>query len=206
MRKLILLLIFTSSTFGIIFGQTNPASKNVNKPEVESKKTPSTDLDNLVGLKGEVAPIFTLPSMNGTEYSLEKLRGKVVVINLWGTFCAPCLEEMPKLNSMVENYNGKNVVFLAPAPDEKKVLEGFLNKYSFSYQILPNAFSLIRNYAPHQKSDDPNKKGSFVMLLPTHLVIDQKGTVTYHEWGFRKDTIKSMTDEIDRLLAENKAK
>lgn len=204
MKKLILLLTLTLFAFGIVFGQSNPTPKIINQPKTEASKSPSLDLDNLVGLKGETAPTFTLPAMDGTEYNLEKLRGKIVVINLWATFCAPCLEEMPKLNSLVEKFSGKDVVFLALAPYEKTVLEGFFKKYSFTYQVLPGAFGLIRNYAPHQKSDDPKKKGGFMMVLPTHLVIDQKGVVNYHEWGFRKDTIKNITDEIDRLLSENK--
>ena len=44
------------------------------------------------------------------------------------------------------------------------------------------------------------------MILPTHLMIDQTGVVTYHEWGFRKDTIENLSGEINRLLSKNKAK
>jgi peroxiredoxin len=111
-----------------------------------------------------------------------------------------------RTNSLVEKYKGKNVVFLAPTPDDKAVLEGFLKKYPFNYQVIPNGFGVVEKYAPHKKSDDPQKKGGFLMLLPTHLVIDQTGVVTYHEWGFRKDTVDKLSSEIEKLLIEKKSK
>lgn len=206
MKKLILPILLNLFAYGMVFGQTSPAPKIVNQPAAESKKTPPLNLSDLVGLNGQIAPAFTIPSINGTEYNLEKLRGKIVVINLWGTFCPPCIEEMPKLNSLVETYKGKEVVFLAPTPDDKAILETFLQKYSFSYQVLPNGFNIVEKYAPHKKSDDPQKKGGFMMLLPTHLVIDQTGVVTYHEWGFRKDTVDKLSNEIEKLLVKNKSK
>ncbi|MGI8467591.1 MAG: TlpA family protein disulfide reductase [Pyrinomonadaceae bacterium] len=177
----------------------------VNQPATETKKKP-LNIDDLVGLKGQNAPPFTLLSMDGTEYNLEKLRGKIVVINLWETFCPPSITEMPELNALVEKYKDKEIVFLAPAPDEKAVLEGFLQKHPFSYQVLPNGFNIIKQYAPHKKSDDLQKKSGFIMLLPTHLVIDQTGVVTYHEWGFRKDTVNKLSGEIEKLLSKAEQK
>lgn len=206
MKKLIMPMLLNLFAFGIVFGQTSPAPKIVNQTTAESKKTPPSDLSDLIGLKGQTAPAFILSSTSGTEYNLEKMRGQVVVINLWATFCPPCIEEMPKLNSLVEKYKNKAVVFLAPTPDDKAVLETFLQKYPFNYQVLPNGFGIVKQYAPHKKSADPQKKGGFLMLLPTHLVIDQAGVVTYHEWGFRKDTIDGLSGEIERLLTKNKSK
>lgn len=206
MKKLILPLLLNLFAFGIVFGQTSPAPRIINQPTAESKKTPPGGLPDLVGLKGQTAPLFTIPAMDGTEYNLEKLRGKIVVINLWGTFCPPCITEMPELNSLAKKYRDKAVVFLAPAPDDKAVLESFLQQHPFNYQVLPNGFGVIEKYAPHKKSVDPQKKGGFLMLLPTHLVIDQTGVVTYHEWGFRKDTAALISREIEKLLAKNTLK
>lgn len=205
MKKLILPLLLNLLAFGTAFGQTAPAPLIINRPAAESKKTP-TSLPDLVGLKGQLAPQFTLPAMDGTQYNLANLRGKIVVVNLWGTFCPPCVVEMPELNSLVEKYRGKEVVFLAPTPDDKAVLGTFLQKYPFSYQVLPNGFGVVEKYAPHKKSDNSQKKGGFLMLLPTHLVIDQTGVVTYHEWGFRKNTAALISQEIEKLLAKNALK
>ena len=202
-KNLILLIAITTFQSIIIFGQTSPPPQIINNPSAETKKFAPFNPVDLVGLKGQTAPQFVLSSINGTEYNLENLRGKIVILNLWGTFCPPCIVEMPELNQLVEKYKDKKVVFLAPAPDGKTDLEVFLQKHPFNYHVLPNAFAVIEKYAPHKKSDDPQKKGGFMMLLPTHLVIDQNGLVTYHNWGFDKNTSKNLAGEIDRLLAEN---
>lgn len=186
------------------FGQTAAAPIVTNTlPPEKAQKKPFNPAD-LVGLKGQSAPQFILPAMNGTEYNLGKLRGKIIVVNLWGTFCGPCIVEMPELNALVEKYREKEVVFLAPAPDDKAILESFLPKHPFNYQILPNGFAVIEKYAPHKKSDDPSKIGGFMMLLPTHLIINQTGVVTYHAWGYSKTTVAELTKEIENLLTQKK--
>ncbi|MGI8555328.1 MAG: redoxin domain-containing protein [Pyrinomonadaceae bacterium] len=203
-KNLILMIVLTVLQSAISFGQTSPPPQITNNSSPETKKSASFNPADLVGLKGQAAPQFVLPSMDRTEYNLENLRGKIVVVNLWGTFCAPCMVELPELNRLVEKYKNKNVVFLAPAPDGKTDLEVFLQKHPFNYQVLPNAFAVIKDYAPRRQSDDPQKKGGFMMLLPTHLVIDQNGFVTYHTWGYGKKTAKNLSAEIDRLLNKSK--
>lgn len=202
MNPIILFLILTAFV-ATVYGQTAP--KTIKLPEDQSaSKSSSTKLSDLIGLKDKAAPQFVMPAMDGTEYNLENLRGKIVVMNLWGTYCAPCIEEMPTLNNLVEKFKSQNVIFLAPATDEKADLEIFLKKYKFDYQVLPNSFSVVKNYAPRKKDEIPQKPGGFMMILPTHLVIDQTGIVTYHDWGFSKETAQKISAEIEKLLtAEN---
>lgn len=158
-------------------------------------------LSNLVGLTGQPAPIFSGVSMDGTEYDLEKLKGKIVVLNLWGTFCAPCIQEMPKLNELVKRYKDKDVVFLSATADNKQVLEIFLPKHPFDYQVLPASFGIIRQYAPKKKaSSQSDQPSGFMMVLPTHLVIDRDGIVTEHFWGYGENTTSRLSGIIDKLL------
>lgn len=195
-----LLILFLTAFSAAAYGQTAPPTIKLPENQSVSKSSPAK-LSDLVGLKDKPAPSFILPAMDGAEYNLENSRGKIIVMNLWGTFCAPCIEEMPALNALVAKYTNKNVVFLAPTPDDKATLEIFLEKHKFDYQVLPNGFGVIKNYAPHKKSDDPQKPGGFMMILPTHLVIDQNGIVTYHDWGFGKETAQKISAEIEKLLA-----
>lgn len=204
MKKISFVLIIFVVCCGNAFAQTAPAPVITNTLPPEKAKKKAFNPADLTGLKGQIAPQFVLPAMNGTGCNLENLRGKIVVINLWGTFCSPCITEIPELNALVRKYNEKGIVFLAPAPDDKAALEIFLKKHPFDYQILPNGFAVIEKYAPHKKSDEPDKIGGFMMVLPTHLVIDQTGTVTYHNWGYSKTTAAELTKEIDNLLAKKK--
>jgi peroxiredoxin len=202
MQKIFSTVLFLLLAANLIFAQETDKSVPIiiSKPSTDLKT--STSIGDLIGLEGQTAPGFSASSMDGTEYKLDALRGKIVVINLWGTFCAPCITEMPKLNALTEKYKNRDVVFLAPAVDDKTLLEGFLLKYPFKYQVLPNSFGIIRQYAPKKKTTSPNDKpGGFVMLLPTHLVINRDGTVVKHFWGFKDTTADDLLKTIEQLLA-----
>lgn len=204
MQKTLLTVLFlffiSSGCFGQFMSRTLPAkpgaAPGADKPATENKPP------ELVGLAGQKAPSFKALSMSGTEYNTDALRGKIIVLNLWGTFCEPCITEMPKLNALVEKYKGKDVVFLAAAPDEKTLLEGFLQKHTFKYEVLPGAFGIVKQYAPKKKTPLPtDKPGGFIMLLPTHLVIDREGNVTNHFWGYKQTVTDDLSQIIDKLLA-----
>lgn len=109
------------------------------------------------------APVFALTDLHGKRWSLEELRGKVVVLNFWFTSCAPCIQEMPGLNALVQDYKGKDVVFLALTYNTREQVTSFLRKRSFDYTLLPD-------------SKDVDKKYN-VSSWPTSIVIDKKGIV-----------------------------
>ncbi len=69
--------------------------------------------DIRTGTVGKPAPAFTLPNLDGTgTISLERYKGKVVVLNFWASWCVPCKEENPALTDFWERYRGTNVVLL----------------------------------------------------------------------------------------------
>ena len=200
MKKILALLccLFCFNTLN--FAQQTSAPIIINK--IPTDKKDSTNLSDLEGLTGKSAPAFKASNMNGEEFNLENLRGKVVVVNLWGTFCEPCVKEMPKLNALVEKYKDKPIVFLAPAVDAKEALNGFLQKHPFTFQVLPDSFGIISQYSPKKKGVAETKPGSFIMLLPTHLIIDKNGTVVKHFWGFSETTDEEISTAIDELVTQ----
>ena len=200
--KKFLTLIFCLFFFNSInFAQKATAPVIINTIPADKKDKEPAKLSDLEGLQGKSAPVFKAFNMNGEEFILENLRGNVVVVNLWGTFCEPCLQEIPKLNALVEKYKDKQVVFLAPAVDAKESLNGFLQKHPFLYQVLRDSFGIISQYSPKKKSGVETKPGSFIMLLPTHLIIDKDGTVVKHFWGFSEKTDSEISSAIDELLS-----
>ena len=62
---------------------------------------------------GATAPAFSGTSLDGTDYSLDELRGSVVVMTFWSTKCEICHVEFPKLNRVIKSFDGKKVVFLS---------------------------------------------------------------------------------------------
>ena len=142
-----------------------------------------------VGVK---AQNFNQTSMSGEEVELNKLEGKVVVITFWSTKCRICISEMPKLNKMVDKYRGQEVEFLAVTMNRQALVEKFLKKKSFKYNILPNGFGTVLKYA------DRDSRGRLNMGFPAHFVVDQKGMVVLKTAGFSKT--EKLDSTIGRLL------
>ncbi len=137
----------------------------------------------------EKAPDFTLTSVDGTSYSLSKLRGKVVVLNFWATWCAPCLEEMPTLDSLYKRYRQRGLVVLGVSIDRKReTVEGFLEKNPVSYPILLDTKGevFVDKYT--------------VSGLPATYIIDGKGLIVDQYIGKRDFTSEDFLQFIEGLL------
>ena len=83
---------------------------------------------------------FSVTTIDGKTYDSAKLRGKIIVVNLWYINCPNCFEEIKQLNKLVDDYQAEqNVIFLGLATDNAAKLKTFLNKNPFKYQIVPSA-------------------------------------------------------------------
>jgi thiol-disulfide isomerase/thioredoxin len=69
---------------------------------------------------GHKVPDLNLKDLDGHKQSLKALRGNIVVLSFWATWCGPCQEELPRLSHLSEGYAGKPVKFIAVSIDEKK--------------------------------------------------------------------------------------
>jgi thiol-disulfide isomerase/thioredoxin len=102
-------------------------------------------------LAGSRAPDFSFPSITGGEMRLSDFDDKVVLVNIWATWCLPCREEMPSMQRLYEAFEGKDFEILAVSVDaslgqknESSSYEGgdlaaFANEYGLSFPILHNA-------------------------------------------------------------------
>ncbi len=86
---------------------------------------------------GDTTPNFQLSDLGGRTLQLSDYRGKVVVLNFWATWCAPCVQEMPSLNRLTETYAPKGVVVLAVSvDDDEQALRQFAAKHELKMTIL----------------------------------------------------------------------
>src|SRR6185503_11931309 len=84
----------------------------------------------------------------GTEASWEKLKGKVVVLEFWATWCAPCIAAIPHLNELADHFKGKPVQFIAITDEQNKVIEAFLKKRAMRAWIgLDTDKSMFKAYS-----------------------------------------------------------
>jgi peroxiredoxin len=127
-----------------------------------------------------------LTDLKGNKVKISDFKGKVVVINFWFIACKPCTMEMPELNHVVTEFNGKDVVFLGIALDEAKDLKKFLKAHAFDYRIFASGDQFA------------NEMG--VMSFPTHFVIGRDGILQFKTSGFSPTTIPTLKEAINAAL------
>lgn len=136
---------------------------------------------------------FTATSLDGKTFDLAELRGKVVLLTFWSTKCPICHSEIPKLNQLAQNYKDKNVVFLGLTMENPNKVEPYLKKTAFNFNIIPNSFGVVLQYA------DKDGDGRISMGFPAHFLINQKGEIELRTSGF--DKTATLDSRINKLLS-----
>lgn len=120
---------------------------------------------------GKPAPEFKLKDMDGKEHALSDYRGKVVVVDVWATWCGGCIQKLPYFLKTRDNYKGReDIVFLVISIDQK----GMYNKWKFAHPRynLMDITSLVAHPKGCTFSDDYNITG-----IPRYFVIDREGKI-----------------------------
>ena len=97
------------------------------------------ELTQAVPVAGFLAPDFTLNSLTGETFTLSKLRGRPVLINLWASWCGPCRAEMPAIQRVYDQYRDQGFVVLAvnaTRQDSLQAAQAFVDEFGFTYPIL----------------------------------------------------------------------
>jgi thiol-disulfide isomerase/thioredoxin len=144
-------------------------------------------------IMNEPAPDFKLKDLNGGEVSLASLKGKVVVVDFWATWCGPCIASFPAMYTAQQKHaQNQDVVFLfvntwEQAEDKKKNVEEFFKgkPYSFSRHALDTEDKMV---------------GSFkVEGIPTKFILDKNGKVRFKSVGFGGNESQAV-DEISAMI------
>ena len=95
---------------------------------------------------GFPAPNFTFPDLNGQQVSLSDHRGKVVLVNIWATWCPPCRQEMPSMQKLYERFKGENFEILAVSIDStgREAVAPFMRTMNLTFPALLDPRENIR--------------------------------------------------------------
>lgn len=145
-----------------------------------------------------LAENFSATAMDGQTVELNSLKGKVVVLTFWSTACPICDSEIPKLNQMVNNFKGKDVVFLGLTMENPGKVENFLKFKPFNFTIIPNSFGVFLKYAEKDGS------GNYNMGYPAYFLVNQNGEIELKTSGW--DKTEKLNSQINRLLIAGQAK
>lgn len=141
---------------------------------------------------GVSAPDFAAQSIDGKQFNLSELQGRVIVLTFWSTKCAICHSEIPKMNKVAERYKDKDVVFLAATMENQGKVEPYLRKNPFYFSVLPNSFAMVLKYA------DMDRDGNINMGFPSYFLINKSGKIQLRSDGW--DKTANLDSQISRLL------
>lgn len=144
----------------------------------------------LTGASNGPAPGFELPARSGGTLSLEELKGQVVMINFWASWCGPCRQEMPLLEQMHKKYEAMGFKLLGINVEaETKDAERWLVQTPVSFPIL---------------FDRENKVSQMYLVnaMPSSIFIDRKGNVRAVHRGYKAGDESEYLNQIRALLRE----
>lgn len=144
--------------------------------------------DDVGTTEGKVPPSFSLLDLSGNQISLAGYQDKVIVLDLWATWCPPCRVEIPFLVELYEEHKDAGLVVIGIGLDDggAKVLKPFVEQYGITYPILVGNREVGQRYR--------------VQGIPTTFVIDRNGRIAAKHLGFRPSDADVMRAEVARLL------
>ena len=117
------------------------------------------------------APDFTLKAINDSTYTLSELKGNVVLINFWATWCGPCRMEIPEFNELYEEYHDRGFELLGISiSDTKKQLKNYTNSYKVEYPLL---------YGSTKDLNKITKDYGGVYAVPSSFLIGRNGNIIW---------------------------
>ena len=120
---------------------------------------------------------LALPDADGKEQRLDQWRGKVIVVNFWATWCAPCREEMPEFVRAQNEFGPKGLQFVGIAVDQADKVRQFATEIGLNYPSLIGGFGAM---------ELSKSLGNSVMALPFSVVVDRQGKVVHTQLGVLK--------------------
>ncbi len=145
--------------------------------------------ERAVGESGK-APEFTFTGLQGNAVRLSELRGKVVILEFWATWCPPCREAVPELNKVSENFHDKNVQLLGIAVDKGgdalSKVSAFVKEHAVVYPVMVDSGSVNVAYG--------------VSGIPVMFIIDKEGRVVKRHMGFSPSLAETISKEVENLL------
>jgi peroxiredoxin len=143
--------------------------------------------------KGQTAPDFILPDLFGEKVRLKDLRGKIVLLDFWATWCLPCRKTLPEMAALDKKYRDDGVVVLGlsiddPASYDNRYVREFKDKYGVEYQILRTHKGVVASYL-----------GTENVRIPTLFIVDREGKIVEKHEGLEQGTVEKT---LKALLSE----
>lgn len=129
------------------------------------------------------APDFTLETLNGGTFSLNSMRGRWVIVNFWATWCAPCTDEMPALQTIASERSGQVALFGINMRESADDIRTYMARYRISFPMLMNPDEQV---SANYRLD---------LGIPQTVIITPEGEIVWHQFGaIDLDSFRSTLD------------
>ena len=129
---------------------------------------------------------WVLKKIGGDQENLSSSEGKVTIVNLWATWCPPCIAEMPSFQKLYNDYSGKADFYFVSSEEPEK-LENFLGKHNYSFPV----------FIPASPAPDVLQSNS----LPTTYVISKSGEILVEKTGAADWNDEDFREKLDEWIA-----
>ena len=182
----IMLLTLVALVVAILFWPTEATAIEGAVPTTQDDVAATTLIH-----EGDVAPDFTVEMLDGSKVTLSELRGKVMLLSFWATWCPPCRQEMAHMQKgVIDPFAGQDLVVLPISRGEKReTVENYLNKMGHTFPVgLDGDQSIYRKYASN--------------YIPRSFVVDKDGKVVYVAVGYDETIGEEINAAIKAALAK----
>ena len=140
---------------------------------------------------GDPAPRYAATTLAGDSVSTESLKGKVVLLNVWATWCAPCREEIPFLQSVYEKHRGDGLEIIGVSVDargDEETIHGFVKDFGMTYPVW--------------RDPDERVQSLFLALgVPASYIIDRRGILRWRRLGIVRESDTTFTRALADALS-----
>ena len=160
---------------------------NANPQKAQQKASPQPAAGANVG---EMMPAYAALNLDGSKFDLAAKRDKVVLLNVWATWCGPCVYEIPELQLLHEKYASRGVEVIGVSVDQSEaqlVREFVAEQKKMTYPIVHDADGRIADMLQ-------------TTVLPTSVIIDRAGKIVWKKYGAIMPGDEELTKALDAAL------